>query len=339
MTRKKPVIGITMGDPVGIGPEIIAHAIGSHALETYCTPVVLGDESVMGRAVALTGRSIPVISVKQPALALQYPNALCLFSCSRLDQREVLPGRPTAGTGRAMIRYIDTAVEMALSDKIDAMVTAPITKSAMKLAGSNFHGHTEMIAHATGTRRFAMMMAGSHLKVVLATIHIPLSDVPGALSIDGLLETITMTAEALIKRFGIPAPKIAVAGLNPHAGEGSLFGTEEENIIQPAVKIAREKGGNVTGPLPPDTVFFHAAEGRYHAVVCMYHDQGLIPFKMRHFHDGVNTTLGLPIIRTSPDHGTAYDIAWQGKADCRSLVEAVKLAALQCEADMTGSGL
>ena len=252
-----------------------------------------------------------------------------LMPLSFLGPENLSPGTPTSETGRAMIDYITKGVDLAMAREIQAIVTCPITKTAMKLAGSKFHGHTELIADRTGTKKIAMMMAGDRLKVVLVTIHIPLSQVAARLNQGEILTTIRLTSKALKERFGILNPKIAVAGLNPHAGEDSMFGTEEEKIIAPAVKHAREEGLNVLGPFPPDTVFFNAANKKFHAVVCMYHDQGLIPFKMIHFSDGVNTTLGLPIIRTSVDHGTAYDIAWKGIADPSSLVAAIKMATLQ----------
>jgi 4-hydroxythreonine-4-phosphate dehydrogenase len=179
-----------------------------------------------------------------------------------------------------------------------------------------------------------MMLAGKRLRVVLVTIHIPLCQVAKSLTIQNILQTIGLTRDSLVRRFGIPCPKLAVAGLNPHAGENTMFGDEEEKIIMPAVEVARKQGFDIDGPLPPDTVFFHAVNGRYDAVICMYHDQGLIPFKLVHFKDGVNTTLGLPIIRTSVDHGTAYDIAWKGIADPTSLVEAIHMAAFQANNQM-----
>ncbi|MBU2455299.1 MAG: 4-hydroxythreonine-4-phosphate dehydrogenase PdxA, partial [Proteobacteria bacterium] len=209
------------------------------------------------------------------------------------------------------------------------LVTCPITKTALKLAGSQFHGHTEMLAHRTNTQEYAMMLAGKKLKVVLVTIHIPISQVSASLTTENIIEKIRLTHFSLKNRFNIKAPKIAVAGLNPHSGEASMFGHEEEDIIAPAVRLAKKEGLDIHGPLPPDTVFFQAVNAKYDAVVCMYHDQGLIPFKLIHFKDGVNTTLGLPIIRTSVDHGTAYDIAWHGIADPSSLTEAIKMAAFQ----------
>ena len=228
-----------------------------------------------------------------------------------------------------MVSYITSATDMALQGRIDAMVTCPINKQAMHMAGYFYNGHTELIAEKTKSTDFAMMLAGDKLRVVLVTIHIPLKDVPLVLSKEKILQTIIITGSSLYMRFGIENPRIAVAGLNPHAGEGSMFGDEEERIILPAVNLAKSKGFDVLGPYPPDTIFYHAKKGLYDAVICMYHDQGLIPFKMIHFTDGVNTTLGLPIIRTSVDHGTAYDIAGKGKADPGSLTAAIKMAAEQ----------
>ena len=230
-----------------------------------------------------------------------------------------------------MENYIITGVRLTQNNKIDALVTCPITKTGLKIAGSKFHGHTELIADQTGSHEFAMMLAGTRLKVVLVNIHIPLCQVAESLTIQNITQTIALTQDSLIHRFGIPFPKLAVAGLNPHAGEESMFGNEETTIIGPAVELAKKRGLNIEGPLPPDTVFYHAMNGKYDAVICMYHDQGLIPFKMIHFKDGVNTTLGLPIIRTSVDHGTAYDIAWKGIADPTSLMEAIFMATFQAK--------
>ncbi len=329
MNKKHPVIGITMGDPVGIGPEIIIGALENFDFSKICSPVVLGDAGMMAKAIDFTNSPLEIREIQTPDQAVHTPGTIDLIALSHLSMADLAPGHPTADTGKAMIHYIDTAVEMAKGGTIDAMVTCPITKTAMKLAGSAFHGHTELIAHATHTDNYAMMLAGEKLKVVLVTIHVPLSRVSQLLSVENILKTIRITAHALKHRFGILDPAVAVAGLNPHAGEDSLFGPEERDLITPAVALAQKEGIRATGPHPPDTLFFHAVQGRYDGVVCMYHDQGLIPFKMIHFNDGVNTTLGLPIIRTSVDHGTAYDIAWQGIAGHESLVQAVKMAALQ----------
>ncbi|MEZ4568532.1 MAG: 4-hydroxythreonine-4-phosphate dehydrogenase PdxA, partial [Desulfobacterales bacterium] len=207
-------------------------------------------------------------------------------------------------------------------------------KTALKLAGSEYHGHTELLAVRSGASEYAMMMTGDRLCVVLVTIHIPFQEIARRLSIDRIMSIIEITDDSLKERFGIANPKIAVAGLNPHAGESGMFGDEEARIIGPAVEFSQKNGIDVSGPYPPDTVFYKALKGEFDAVVCMYHDQGLIPFKMIHFSDGVNTTLGLPIIRTSVDHGTAYDIAGKGIADPGSLIQAIRLAALQAKNQM-----
>lgn len=225
-----------------------------------------------------------------------------------------------------MTEYIIEAVEAARAGDVEAAVTCPINKALMNLAGYHFEGHTQLIAHITGTEDYVMMLAGERLRVTLVTIHCPLRDVPAKITAENIYKTIMITYKALESDFGIKNPRIAVAALNPHAGESGLFGSEEKDIILPAMKRAAENGCNVTGPLPADTLYYWASSGRYDAVVSMYHDQGLIPLKLLHFSDAVNITLGLPIIRTSVDHGTAYDIAGQGRADPSSLTAAIRTA-------------
>ncbi len=324
-----PLIGITMGDPLGIGPEIIVKTLQQPDLYTICRPLVIGDARVLGQAAKLIGSPVKILTVKDSASHASHHEQINLLPVSDLPVDCASLSGPTRETGAAMQAYIIKGIDLAMEKKIDALVTAPITKTAMKLAGSDFHGHTELLAHRTKTDRFAMMMAGDSLKVVLVTIHISLAQVPEQLTVEKIFQTIALTHEDLKNRFGIGQPKIGVAGLNPHAGEDRLFGSEEETLIIPAIDKARAALMDATGPYPPDTIFFKARQGAFDAVVCMYHDQGLIPFKLVHFSDGVNTTLGLPIIRTSVDHGTAYDIAWQGKADPTSLNAAIRMAALQ----------
>jgi 4-hydroxythreonine-4-phosphate dehydrogenase len=325
----RPVIGITMGDPLGIGPEILVKALHSHELHNVCVPVVLGDPDVMQTALFRFSIPLTLHRIDHPAQGKKEPGFLNLMAVSALKlDMSALPSM-TPAIGQAMADYIHTAVDMAMAGQIDAMVTGPITKTGLKMAGSSFHGHTELIAHQTGTRKFAMMLAGETLKVVLVTIHMPLARVPASLTPEKILETVHLTNTDLKTRFNVPEPRLAVAGLNPHAGEDGLFGTEEQQIIIPAVRAARDQGIDIQGPMPPDTVFNHAIRTGCDAVVCMYHDQGLIPFKLIHFKDGVNITLGLPVIRTSVDHGTAYDIAWKGQADPASMVQAVRTAVFQ----------
>ncbi|WP_080807561.1 4-hydroxythreonine-4-phosphate dehydrogenase PdxA [Desulfamplus magnetovallimortis] len=335
--EQKPVVGITMGDPCGIGPEIIVSALEETELHSICIPLIIGDAQIMQRALDLKKSSIVIhkINFNHINSIHHSPDLINVLNISCLYAETLKPGIPTKVTGLAMLDYINTAVDLAVTGHIAAMVTAPITKTALKMAGSPFHGHTELIASRTGAQNYAMMLAGERLKVILVTIHIPLSEVTEKLTIEKIIETIEIAGDALHNNFGIKAPRIAVAGVNPHAGEETMFGTEEEMIILPAVKKAQQnaqsRGKNfiIEGPFPPDTIFYHAANGKYDCVVCMYHDQGLIPFKLIHFSDGVNTTLGLPIIRTSVDHGTAYDIAWKNLADHQSLLQAIKMAVQQ----------
>jgi 4-hydroxythreonine-4-phosphate dehydrogenase len=269
--------------------------------------------------------------VKFPAAGKYTSGTVDVIDKTDLDPEKISWGKPSGLTGRAMITYIKHAVDMAIAGDIAAVVTAPINKTAMKMAGSKFLGHTEYIAHRTKADDFVMMMAGKQLRVALVTIHMPLKEAAASLSTENIFKTIKITHGALKSRFGLKNPRLAVAGLNPHAGEQGLFGSEENEIILPAVQKAADSGMDVYGPLPPDTVFYHACKGKYDTVVCMYHDQGLIPFKLLHFADGVNTTLGLPVIRTSVDHGTAYDIAGTGKADSGSMSAAIRMAAFQAD--------
>lgn len=306
----KPRIGITMGDPNGIGPEVIVKALACSEIETICTPLVFGSAEVMEEAKKLTGlgSSFDIVSIGD-------------FGGEKLS-----PGRPEKEAGEASLSYIREAVRFALEGRIDAVVTAPITKESIHLAGANYPGHTEMLQELTGAKRVAMMFEGGRFRVVLVTIHCALSEVPRLINEERVLSIIELTQESLTGLFKIPEPKIVVSGLNPHAGEAGAFGKEEVTHIIPAIRRAVEKGINVTGPMPADTLFYYAAQGRWDAVIAMYHDQGLIPFKMLYFDEGVNVTLGLPIIRTSPDHGTAYDIAWKGKANPSSMIAAIRIA-------------
>jgi 4-hydroxythreonine-4-phosphate dehydrogenase len=318
-----------MGDPVGIGPEIICMALSRPEVYDMARPLVIGDVRVLERARLITKGKNLIATVNSPGAASYKPGCMDVLNASRIDSDALVWGQPTQLTGRAMEKYILIAADMAMREDVAAVVTCPINKAALKLGGSRFHGHTEMLAHHTATEEYAMMMAGDQLRVVLVTIHMALQQVPGALTIDSIMSTIEITDQSLKERFGIDHPKIAVAGLNPHAGEGGMFGDEEARLIAPAIDFSKKNGIDVSGPWPPDTVFVSAVNGNFDAVVCMYHDQGLIPFKLIHFADGVNTTLGLPIIRTSVDHGTAYDIAGKGIADPGSLIAAIRMAASQ----------
>lgn len=319
-----PLIGITMGDPAGVGPEIIAKALADPAVYQICRPLVLGDAGVMREAIPA---GMAIRPLHGPDAMEAVAGRIDLLPLSELPPSSRLPGKPTLEGGRGMVGYILEAVELAQRGEIQAMVTAPINKALMHGAGFPYEGHTQLIAERTGTRDYVMMLAGERLRVTLVTIHCALRDVPGLLDTSAVHRTIAITHRALKRDFGIEEPRIAVAALNPHAGEEGLFGDEETRVIAPAVHMARAEGMKVAGPLPADTLFFYAASGRYDVVVCMYHDQGLIPLKLLHFADGVNVTLGLPIVRTSVDHGTAYDIAGKGRADPSSLKAALRMAA------------
>ncbi|HHL38987.1 MAG TPA: 4-hydroxythreonine-4-phosphate dehydrogenase PdxA [Deltaproteobacteria bacterium] len=314
---KKTVV-LTMGDPVGVGPEIVVRALASTALRRRARPVVVGDVGVLERVASLLGRRLP--------------RGVEIVSASRLDAAALSPGRPTGESGAAMIGYIDEAVAMVKDGRADALVTAPISKEAAKKAGFAFPGHTEYLAHLTGAKEYCMMLGGPRLRVVLATIHAPLRRVPELITRAGLVRTLRLIDRSFRRYFAVERPRIAVAGLNPHAGESGLFGDEEARIIAPAIRNARRQGIDAEGPLPGDTVFFRAAASEFDCVLAMYHDQGLAPLKLIHFEDGYNCTLGLPIIRTSVDHGTAYDIAWRGKASAASLAAATRLAVSMAEA-------
>lgn len=311
----KPVVLITMGDPVGVGPEITLRALASRSVRQCSRPRVVGDRALLDHLAETLG--LPQARGEE------------VISTQALDLSKIKPARAGAAGSRAVVGYIEKAVEMALAGEADAVVTAPINKKALnRWAGFRHPGHTEFIAELTGAIDFVMMLGGPRLKVALVTIHEPIAAVPALLTRKKILKTITVTHGALKRYFDIKDPRIAVAGLNPHAGEGGIFGREEESAILPAIKKARQMGIDASGPVPPDTVFYRAVKrGEFDVVVCMYHDQGLGPLKLLHFDDGVNVTLGLPIIRTSVDHGTAYDIAWKGIASATSMIAAITTAA------------
>ncbi len=298
---------ITMGEPAGIGPEVALAAfehfggkIGAHPLK------LVGDASVFG------AHAEAVIPTK-----------------ARATRK---PGQPDLANAAAVTEAIEIAVAACLSGEAAAVVTAPIHKAVLNAAGFGFPGHTEFLAHLTGARRAVMMLASDRLRVVPLTIHMPLAQVAGEITKQAVFDTGEIVLTALRRDFGILNPRLAVAGLNPHAGEDGMLGGEEDAVIAPAVAALRARGFHVRGPLPADTLFHDEARKAYDAALCMYHDQALIPIKTLNFWDGVNVTLGLPIVRTSPDHGTAFDIAGTGKADSRSMIAAVKMAASMADA-------
>jgi 4-hydroxythreonine-4-phosphate dehydrogenase len=314
-------LALTMGCPVGIGPELVLKLFSQGAPDI----VVVGDPAVLARcATRLDGRWtivpwLPGQEIIPGTLPVYCPEGGALA-------HEGEWGKPTSQTGKAMGRYIEEGVALIQAGVCSGMVTCPITKTALNAGGYHFPGHTEMLAHLCSTSEYGMMMAGASLKVTLVTIHTPLAAVADQLSSESVFAMIRRTYNALHVDFGLESPRVAVAGLNPHAGEDGMFGDEEIRIIAPAIHRAQTEGMDIDGPFPPDTVFNKAVNGEFDAVVCMYHDQGLIPFKLLHFSDGVNVTFGLPIVRTSVDHGTAYDIAGRGVADPASLIAACEMA-------------
>ena len=319
---------LTMGDPAGIGPEIIVQAILSGELDHVANNlVVAGDVAILQRAASILGSSAAVERRCGNEIVLRFGQRRArVMPLSQLDPAATPFGVISAQNGRAMLDYIEWACARCRDNTAAAMITAPIQKEAIHLAGCEFPGHTELLAQRCGIDKVVMMLAGAKLKVCLVTTHLALSQVPGAVTSDEIMATLKVTDQALRRYFCSMAPRIAVLALNPHAGEGGMFGSEEADIIAPAICQAQAQGIKASGPHSADTLFHFAVQGEYDAVVCMYHDQGLIPLKLLHFDDGVNVTLGLPIIRTSVDHGTAYDLAGSGMANPQSLIEAVKMA-------------
>jgi 4-hydroxythreonine-4-phosphate dehydrogenase len=315
-----------MGDPAGIGPEIIAKVIDSGEVFPYCRPVVIGDAVVLKKLVEEMRLSVTVRSIASLADADAVLGRLDVVDLKRVSLAGHKWGTPNAASGRAVVEYIKTAVELAVKGEVAAIVTAPINKEIMNAAGHHYAGHTELLAELTNTKEYGMLFVGGGLRVILATIHLALKDVARHITTGSVLKTLRL-AHTAMRSFGVDVPRIGVAALNPHAGEGGLFGTEEWDEILPAVIKAREEGIHASDPLPADTLFYRARNNYFDIVVAMYHDQGLAPLKMLAFGNAVNVTVGLPIIRTSVDHGTAYDIAGKGCADPASLLEAIKLAA------------
>jgi len=313
-----------MGDPGGVGPEIIARALSSPEVKKCCTPVVIGDAYVMEAALKLLNSTIKLMSIKSPDESKPLTKTIDLIDLG--TTKKFKKKIPTAEAGRACVSYIKKAVELALDRQVDGIVTAPISKEALKMAGFKWPGHTEMLSDLTNTKDYAMMLVGGPLKVILVTIHTALKNVPDLVTKQRVLKTIRLAKKAC-DMLKVKNPRIAVAAINPHAGETGIFGDEEIKKIIPAIRESAREGIPVSGPYPPDTIFHKAYKGDVDIVICMYHDQGLIPLKMIAFDTGVNFTIGLPFVRTSPDHGTAYDIAWKGIANPSSMIEAIKLAA------------
>jgi 4-hydroxythreonine-4-phosphate dehydrogenase len=322
-----PVIGITMGDPTGIGPEILVKALSMEEPFQACQPVVFGDREALSKAIRIQNLSATLEAIDRIPRDGYLPRKIFFFPLSQLEAASLRFGQPDRACGKAMVKYIEEAVKRARNRELDAITTCPINKKAMNEAGYSFPGHTELLAHLVGAPAVAMMFVGSKWRIVLVTIHLPLKDVSTRASKARILLTLRLTDEGLKRYFGIPQPKIAVLGLNPHCGEEGLLGEEEEREILPAIAEAKLLGMDAEGPFPADSFFNASGRHTFDAVVAMYHDQGLIPIKMIDFKEAVNFTLGLPFIRTSVDHGTAYDIAGKGLADPTNLVNAILTAA------------
>lgn len=313
--NRKPRVAVTMGDPNGIGPEVCVRAFYDGFFDEVCDIVFVGSAGVIEKANVEFGKG-SVLRVDDP---------------TDFGAEDVKPGVMSEEAGSAAVCCIEKAVDMALSGEVDAIVTAPISKKSIHMSGSRYPGHTEMIRDLTGSDEAVMLFEGTRFRVVPVTVHVPLRDVPDLITEQSVYSTVSISAGELKKRFGVENPKIVVCGLNPHAGEDGAFGDEEKKRIIPALERARTEGISVEGPLPADTLFYEALRGRWDLVVAMYHDQGFAPFKMLSFDTGVNVTLGLPILRTSPDHGTAFDIAWKGAARPESMIQAIKVAIEICD--------
>lgn len=337
MKDARPIIAITMGDPAGIGPEIAAKALAQKDIYRICRPLIVGDAEVMRQGIRIAGVALDVRSIAQVEEAAFQHGGMDAFDLRNVDATHLEPGRVHASAGNAAFEAIEKAIELALDGRVDATVTGPIHKEALNAAGHKYAGHTEIFARYTRTKDYAMLLIYGDLRVIHVTTHIPLQKVSESITKARVLRVIEL-ADAACRTLGIRDPRIAVAGLNPHASDGGLFGREEQDQIAPAVEAAKAAGIKVEGPLPPDTLFPQAMGGWFDICVAMYHDQGHIPLKMVGFRwdrgngrwesvNGVNITLGLPIIRTSVDHGTAFDIAGKGIASPDSMIHAIEYAA------------
>ena len=334
--KRRPVIAISVGDPAGIGPEITAKTLAHANIYSQCCPLVIADTELMNRAIQIAGVSLETNIVQNPSDGMYRHGCIDILDIQNVNLSQLEYGKISSLGGEASFQYIRKAIELALAKKVDAVTTGPIHKEAINSAGHCYAGHTEIFADLTNTKDYCMMLIDKKFRVSHVTTHVSLRDIPSLVTKERVLKVIDLTHKALVK-MGIPIPRIAVSGLNPHAGDGGLFGFEEIEQIEPAVKDAKEQGIDVTGPISPDTVFVKLHGGQYDAVVAMYHDQGHIPAKVIGFKyedstgtlasvAGINVTLGLPIIRTSVDHGVAFDQAWKGVANPESMMDALILA-------------
>lgn len=334
MKNNRPTVALTMGDPAGVGPEIIAGAWKWPGLTEQSRPIVIGHPEILRRAARLRELRAEIVEVGSAREAAPSEHVVPCMRCGADDVLDMNPGRIDSRAGQAAYDAVVAAARLAIDGEVDAITTAPLHKEALHLAGHPYPGHTELLAELCGVDDFAMMLylgpgdplaATGGLAVVHVTLHTALANALKELDQDGVLAKARL-ADRFMTRLNGVRPRIGVCALNPHGGEGGLFGTEEQTIIRPAVECGRREGMQLEGPMPADTLMVHARDGRYDAVVAMYHDQGHIALKLLGMHRAVNVTLGLPIIRTSVAHGTAFDLAWQGKAEVSSLIEAVRVA-------------
>jgi 4-hydroxythreonine-4-phosphate dehydrogenase len=322
----KPLLGITLGDPAGTGPELISKALTNPEIYRYCRPLVIGSPDILEAACRTTGATCRIRAINDPAAATPSENCIDILATGTLTREAIELGKVSAECGRAAYEYITAATALALEGQIDAIVTSAINKEALNLAGHHFDGHTGLLAELCGAPGATMMLAAGNLRVSHVSTHLSLREAINRVQPERILRVIELTRDA-VRQFGFDDPRIAVAGLNPHAGEGGLFGNEDQTHIFPAVEAARSRGWKVSGPYPGDTVFFRTLQGEFDAAIAMYHDQGHVAVKMLGIWLGVNITLGLPIVRTSVEHGTNFDMAGTGRSDPRSLLEAIRCAA------------
>ncbi len=323
--RRLPRVAVTMGDAAGVGPEIIVRALVEPVVQQVCTPVVLGDARVLQRALDLTGVRV-VLEVIDDVDVDAGEAAVGCLDFADLDAERLRPGVVAAQNGSAAVRYTRAAARLALAGRIDAIVSAPLNKAAMHAAGLRYEGHTEILAEEAGASRCAMVLLVGAVRIMLLTNHVPLRRACDLVTSERVLDRLQL-ADAGLRQLGVQHPRIAVAGLNPHAGEEGLFGHEERDALVPAIEAARAQGIDAVGPFPADTLFLKARDGAFDLTLALHHDQGLLPAKLLGFGTLVTLLFGLPFIRTSVGHGTAYDIAWTGRADHRNMVEAIRVAA------------
>lgn len=326
MKQYKPILGVTMGDPSGSGPEILVKALTAEEVRSVCRPVVVGDAATIRKAAGIVSSGVAIRPISEVSQAAFEAGTLDVLDLHDVDLDSLVYGKVQAMAGNAAYEAVVKAAELALKGEIAAIVTSGLNKEAMNLAGHHYAGHTELLAHLCGVKSVTMMLVAGDFRVSHVSTHVSLREAIERTKKERILDVIRLTQGGLLL-MGISHPRIAVAGLNPHSGEGGLFGDEEITEIRPAVEEAAAAGIDVAGPIPPDTVFFHMKGGKYDAVVAMYHDQGHIPTKVLAFDQGVNVTLGLPIIRTSVDHGTVFGKAGKGTARPDSMIEALKLGA------------